>query len=100
MLQCRVIWISGVIGPIPGHAATAAVKLVHPLNTEFPVRIWAWWPDGTLVGIRHANPDGSACVYEPGDLAGCWDRGKPLVDLLIMHAVWLIRHVFLIEFDR
>ncbi len=65
------------------------------------VRSWAWWGPGLIwIGPRHTNyPDGSICSFEPKDL-DAWQRGKSLRDLLDIHAVWIVRHLFLRYFGH
>lgn len=93
-------WLSGVVRPIVGLHEAASLTIAYPLDRRLPVRIWAWWDVGVWIGPRHTNRDGDACVYEPADPAGSWDRDQPLLALLDMASLWVARQLHLRTFGR
>jgi len=64
---------------------------------------WAFWAHPLVypewIGPRHTNfPDGSICAFEPMD--GTWEFGDPLVGLLDIYTLWVVRHLYLRQFER
>ena len=60
-------------------------------------RSWGFWGNGTWIGSRHTNHgDGSVCSHEPKD--NSWTRESTLRDLIDLHAVWAVRHLYLTHF--
>ena len=96
-----LVWLVHSIKPIRGLNETALLITAYPNDVRLPVKSWAWWGPGLIwIGPRHTNyPDGSICSFEPTD-PDAWQRGKPLRDLLDIHAVWIVRHLFLRYFGR
>jgi len=96
-----LVWLIHSINPIRGLGDTALLVSAYPHDLRLIVKSWAWWGPGLIwIGPRHTNyPDGSICSFEPRD-ADSWQRGSPLRDLLDIHAVWIVRHLFLRYFSR
>lgn len=95
-----LVWLLNYIKPIRGLEDAALVVTAYPRNQRDILRSWAWWGPGFIwIGPRHTNyPDGSICSFEPCD--GTWRGGQPLQELLDLHAVWIVRHLFLRRFGR
>jgi hypothetical protein len=96
-----LVWLIHSIKPIRGLSETALLVSAYPHDVRLMVKSWAWWGSGLIwIGPRHTNyPDGSICSFEPRD-AGAWQRGKPLRNLLDIHVVWIVRHLFLRYFGH
>jgi hypothetical protein len=93
------IVLSGALCPIRGISRCASLAVYLPLVRETRVRAWAWWTDGVWIGPRHTNyGDGSICAFEPSDAT--WNRGRPVVQLIDIYAVWIARHMYLERFGR
>ncbi len=96
-----LVWLINWIIPIRGLGESALLITAYPLDTKYDIMSWAWWGPGLAwIGPRHTNyhPSGSICSFEPSD--GTWLRGRPLVNLLDLHVVWIVRHLFMRYFGR
>ncbi len=87
-------WLTGVITPIRGLSSSATLCVFVPRLGHQPVKAWAWWDSGVLIGPRHTNfGDASICSFEPLD--GTWTRAYGFVGLLDLHVIWIVRHLHL-----
>jgi hypothetical protein len=87
-------WLTGIVTPIRGLSSSATLCVFVPTSRDQPVKAWAWWDSGVLIGPRHTNfGDASICSFEPRD--GTWTRAHGLVELLDLHVTWIVRHLHL-----
>lgn len=96
-----LVWLLNWIKPIRGLEETALLVTAYPLDATYDIVSWAWWgPVLIWIGPRHTNYNlsGSICSFEPDDRT--WRRGQPLSNLLDLHVVWIIRHLFMRRFGR
>jgi len=97
----NLLWLLNSIEPIRALGETALLVTAYPLDPGYDVVSWAWWGPGLIwIGPRHTNyyPSGSICSFEPIDRT--WRRGQPLANLLDLHVVWIVRHLFMRRFGR
>ena len=96
-----LVWLINSVKPIRGLNEAALIITAYPHDVSLMVKSWAWWgPSLVWIGPRHTNyPDGSICSFEPRD-AGAWQRGQPLRDLVDIHTLWIVRHLFLRHFGH
>lgn len=100
--QEEALWLLTESALLPGLRQRAVFLTVISFAPTI-VRSWGFWTDlltaPTWIGPRHTNfPDGSVCAFEPTD--GTWVIGDPIVELLDIHTLWALRHLYLRLFGR
>jgi hypothetical protein len=90
-----LVWLLNWITPIRDLEESALLVTAYPGDERYNIMSWAWWGPGILwIGPRHTNyPDGSICSFEPRD--GTWSRKERLTNLLDLHVLWIVRHLFM-----
>ena len=96
-------WLLSSSALLPGSSSSGATFLTGILYSVPQIRSWGFWGSPGLpavwIGPRHTNsPDGSVCAFDPID--GSWSIGDPLVDVLDLHSLWALRHLYLRVFGR
>lgn len=94
-----LVWLLNCVTPIRGLDDSAILITAYPLDPSYEVTSWAWWGPGIMwIGPRHTNfVGGSVCAFQPKD--GTWYRGQPLIKLIDLQVLWVVRHLYLREFD-
>jgi hypothetical protein len=96
------MWLLVASSILDGIDRSATFLVALPYSPESFPRAWAFWNfDGELkwIGPRHTNfPDGSVCAFVPE--SGTWHQGDRLDSLLDLFTVWVLRQLYLEEFER
>jgi len=87
-----------VIQPVADLTTTATIAMYWPIDPSADVMSWSWWADGIWIGPRHTYPNGSICSFETHDRT--WVRGKGPQPLFDLHALWVVRQMYLRAYGR